>query len=117
MLGTLRQVIIAVDDIDAAVAHYRDDLGLELQFQDGTRWAAFTLGELTLGLAGPGEHPAQGSEPALGVKVADIDAAIRWHLDNGGKLIAEPRMGAHERRATCRDRFGTLVALYEPLAA
>lgn len=116
MLGTLRQLIISVDDVDAAVGYYRDELGLPLQFQDGSRWAAFKLGDLTLGVAGPGEHPGDGGELALGIKVADLDAALRSVLETGGAPIDGPRTGEHERRATCRDRFGTLVALYEPLA-
>jgi predicted enzyme related to lactoylglutathione lyase len=113
MLGTVRQVIVSVDDVDAAVSHYRDELGLPLQFQDGTRWAAFSLGELTLALAGPGEHPTDGIEIALGIKVANLAAAIDALRMGGGDLLAGPLAGEHERRATCRDRFGTLVTLYE----
>lgn len=114
MLGTVRQVILPVGDIDRAVAHYRDELGLTLQFQDGSRWAAFKLGELTLGLAGPGEHPA-GDETALGIKVPDLKAAVGAISEAGGTVLDPPRDGEHERRATMRDQFGTLVALYEPL--
>jgi predicted enzyme related to lactoylglutathione lyase len=116
MRGTLRQVIVPVDDVDAAVSHYRDALGLTLQFQDGSRWAAFTLGELTLALAGRGEQPAGGAGPALGVKVTNLDAALHEIQDAGGTMLEEPRTGTHERRASCRDQFGTLVALYEPLS-
>ena len=58
MPGTLRQIVLAVDDVDAAVRHYCGELGLSLQFQDGNRWAALKLGDLTLALAGPGEQPA-----------------------------------------------------------
>lgn len=113
-IGTPRQVIIPVDDVDAATRFYRDALGLELRFQDGARWAALALGELTLALAGPGEHPA-GGEVALGVKVKDLDAALDAITADGGTVLAPPREGTHERRASCRDRFGTLLALYEPL--
>jgi predicted enzyme related to lactoylglutathione lyase len=116
MLGKLRQVILPVGDVDAAVAHYRDELGLPLQFQDGARWAAFKLGDLTLGVAGPGEHPAEGDEIALGIKVTNLDAAVDAIVTSGGKLLGPPCTGEHERRASVRDRFGTLVALYEPLA-
>lgn len=115
MLGTVRQVVVPVDDIDAALAYYRDELGLALKFQDGDRFAAFALGELTLALAGPGEQPAGSGGIALGVKVEDLQQAIDAVLQSGGSLLAEPHTGAHERRATVRDRFGVLVALYEPL--
>lgn len=108
-MATLRQIILPVSDVDAAVSHYRDALGLDVRFQDGRRWAVLELGDLSLALAGPGEHPA-GNEVALGVKVANLDEAI------GGfeTVLDGPRDGAHERRATCRDAFGTVIALYEP---
>jgi predicted enzyme related to lactoylglutathione lyase len=112
-LGTLRQIIIPVDDVQSAVAHYRDELGLPLRFQDGARYAAFALDELTLALAGPGEQPVAG-EVALAVKVTDVDAALAAVTDAGGVVLAEPQDGGHERRASCRDRFGTAIALYSP---
>ena len=114
MPGTLRQIVLAVDDVDAAVRHYCGELGLSLQFQDGNRWAALKLGDLTLALAGPGEQPA--NETALGIKVTDLEAAVGALRSAGGKVLDAPRAGEHERRATCRDRFGTVVALYEPIA-
>ena len=115
MHGTVRQVVIPVDDVPAAIPYYRDELGLPLKFQDGVRWAAFALSELTLALAGPGEHPAGSGDIALGIKVQDLQRAIDAVLAAGGTAVSEPRTGEHERRATVRDRFGTLVALYEPL--
>jgi predicted enzyme related to lactoylglutathione lyase len=68
---------------------------------------------VTLALAGPGEQPAGGA-PTLGVKVADLDAALDDIVESGGAVLDPPRETAHERRAACRDRFGTVVALYEP---
>ena len=112
-MGKLRQIILPVQDVGAAVTHYCDALGLELRFQDGDRWAVLDAGELALALAGPGEQPADG-QPALGVKVADLDVAVREVVDSGGAVLDAPRDGAHERRAACRDRFGTVLALYEP---
>ena len=111
-LGTLRQIIVPVDDVEAAIVHYRDALGLSLRFQDGARYAAFALGELTLALAGPDEQPA-GGDIALAVKVTDIEAATGAVAGAGGTVLDGPRAGTHERRATCRDRFGIALALYE----
>ena len=111
----LRQVIVPVDDVSAAVSSYGETLGLELRFQDGERWAAFDAGGLTFALAGPGEQPAGGGI-AVGVKVADLEAAIAQIEADGGELVDAPTKGEHERRATCRDSHGTTIALYEPLA-
>ena len=117
MLGTVRQLIVSVDDVTAAIGYYRDELGLTLRFQDGTRWAALALGDLTIGIAGPGEHPAEHGETALGIKVTDLDAALESVVRSGGEILQPPRADEHERRASCRDQFGTLIALYEPLAS
>jgi predicted enzyme related to lactoylglutathione lyase len=109
----LRQIIVPIEDMDAALAHYVDALGLELKFRDGDRWAALTLGDVTLALAGPGEQPA---EPgiALGIKVADLDATLGALAEHGATALEQPRDGAHERRVTIRDAAGTLTVLYEP---
>ena len=114
-LGTLRQLIVPVEDVGGAARAYGQSLGLELRFQDGDRWAALDAGGLTLALAGPGEQPAGGGI-AIGVKVVDLEAALARVEAEGGDVLEPPRAGAHERRATCRDRFGTTIALYQPLA-
>lgn len=112
-IGTVRQVIVPVPDVSAAVPFFRDRLGLELRFQDGERWAAFALGELTLALAGPGEQP-DGERIALGVKVADLEGAVEQLRAGGGELVDGPRRGEHETRAAWRTPDGTTLALYQP---
>ena len=112
-MGKLRQIILPVDDVGAAVAHYRDALGLQVRFQDGERGAGLDAGEVALALAGPGERPG-GNAPALGVKVTDVDSALHELADGGATVLESPRDGTHERRATCRDRFGTVFTLYAP---
>ncbi|HTX07889.1 MAG TPA: VOC family protein [Solirubrobacteraceae bacterium] len=112
-MGKLRQIILPVADLGAAVAHYRNALGLELRFQDGERWAVLDAGEIALALAGPDEHP-DGNVLVLGIKVADVDGTLRELVDAGGTVLDSPRDATHERRATCRDRFGTVLALYAP---
>lgn len=113
-VGTLRQLIVPVGSVEAALPFYRDGLELDVRFQDGDRWAALDAGGLTLALAGPGEHPA-GDRVALGVKVADLDAAVARVVAAGGTVVDPPQEGEHERRATCLDDQGTPIALYEPL--
>jgi predicted enzyme related to lactoylglutathione lyase len=113
-MDRLRQIILPVGDLGAAIDHYTSTLGLSVQFRDGERWAALDLGGMSLCLAGPGEQPA-GAEVALGVKVAELDAAIVRLSRQGGTVVSGAYDGPHERRATIRDRFGTVLALYEPL--
>ena len=114
-LGALRQVILPVASIDDALPFFRDELGLELRFRDGDRWAALALGDLTLALAGPGEQPDE-ERVALGVKVTGLDEALERLGAAGGRLVQPPQTGAHERRATWRRDDGTVLALYEPIA-
>jgi predicted enzyme related to lactoylglutathione lyase len=71
-------------------------------------------GAVALALAGAGEQPAD--RIALGVKVTDLDAAVNDVVRDGGVVLDPPRDGEHERRAACRDRFGTVLAFYEPRA-
>ena len=112
-IGAVRQVIVPVPDVSAAVHFFRDELGLELRFQDGDRWAALALGELTLALAGPGEQPDD-DRVSLGVKVNDLEEAIDRLRTQGGELVSGPHTGAHETRATWRRPDGTSIALYQP---
>jgi predicted enzyme related to lactoylglutathione lyase len=112
-MGTLRQIILPVDDVSSAVAHYGEALGLPVRFQDGERWAVLDAGGIALALAGAGEQPA-GDRAALGVKVTDVDVAVNDIVRAGGAVLDPPHDGEHERRAACRDRFGTVLALYEP---
>ncbi len=113
-MDRVRQIIVPVDDVASATDHYTQELGLSVRFIDGDRWAALELNGLALALAGPDEQPARG-EIALGVKVTDLAAALARCSREGGAILTPPYEGDHERRACVRDRFGTLLALYEPL--
>jgi len=113
-LGAFRQVIIPVGDVGAAVAFYSALLGLSVKFQDADRWAALDAGTLTVALAGLPEQPAEGAI-ALGIKVSDVNVALRDICAAGGTVLSEPRDGSHERRGACRDCHGTPLALYSPL--
>lgn len=68
----LNYAIKFVSDMDAAVAFYRDALGMTLLFQSPF-WTEFDTGETKLAL-----HPASAENPAgsvqLGLSAADLDA-------------------------------------------
>ncbi|MCB1554329.1 MAG: VOC family protein [Xanthomonadales bacterium] len=71
-----------VADMDAAVAFYRDRLGLPLRYAT-PHWSEFDTGATTLAL-----HPASAEHPAgtcqVGFRVADIDA---FHAEHAGQDI------------------------------
>jgi catechol 2,3-dioxygenase-like lactoylglutathione lyase family enzyme len=43
----VKYTYLVVDDMNAAVAFYRDGLGLRLKFQEGQRWSEFDAGNGT----------------------------------------------------------------------
>ena len=109
-LGT---VLYVVDDLSAAVAFYRDALGLPVRFRDGDRFAAIDAGGVTLGLTGPAEDVTDGSV-AASFKVADVPAAVRALTAAGAALVRGPEAGPHEVRAVLRDPAGNPLVLYAP---
>ena len=96
------RLVVTVDDYDAAVAFYRDALGLDelavWSSPDG-RVMLLGAGQATLELTDPG-HAAYIDEVEVGRRVAghvrvafgvpDADAATRRLADAGATVIAEP---------------------------
>jgi catechol 2,3-dioxygenase-like lactoylglutathione lyase family enzyme len=63
MQARLAYAIKFVSDMDAAVAFYRDTLGLKVRF-GSPFWSEFDTGDVTLAL-----HPASAENPAGGVQL------------------------------------------------
>jgi catechol 2,3-dioxygenase-like lactoylglutathione lyase family enzyme len=91
----LAYVMKFVADMDAAVAFYRDTLGLPLKFQT-PGWSEFATGETTLALhIASADNPAGGCE--LGFSVEDIAA---FHQAKAAQGIAFPRPPREEHGVT-----------------
>jgi predicted enzyme related to lactoylglutathione lyase len=103
-------VLYGADDVAAAVAFYRDGLGLKVKFQDGERFAALDGGGATFALAGPEEQVAAG--PAVSFKVDDVAAMTRRLIAAGAELVRGPEEGPHEIRAVLRDPAGNSFVVY-----
>jgi len=107
---TLAYAPITVDDVDAAIAFYRDALGLELVndvASDGHRWVSLGFSGqpgLTLVLSDPGagRSPedgdallrlvAKGSGPGpLVFHTADLDAVFERVRASGAEVLQEPK--------------------------
>lgn len=108
-------MLSAVDDLDAAVAFYRDGLGALVKFRDGDRYCALDLGGVTLGLLAGSERMV--SETALSLRVADVDAALDRLKGRNAQMVRAVESGPHERRAVLRAPGGALVVLSGPLVA
>lgn len=88
----LTYAIKFVDDMDAAVAFYRDQLGLALKFKS-PQWTEFSTGETTLAL-----HEATADKPAgsveLGFGVEDVEAFYR-EKSGAGLTFTQPPAEMH----------------------
>jgi methylmalonyl-CoA/ethylmalonyl-CoA epimerase len=127
----INHLAIAVPDIDAALAFYRDALGLELSevedvLREGVRVAFLPLGESHIELVQPTQdgtgiakwmaRNGQGMHH-LCVEVDDIDAAIARLAAHTVELInPQPVTKPNGTRYAFihpRSAFGVLVELYE----
>ena len=106
-------VLYPVPDVAAAVAFYRDGLGLAVKFQDGSRYAALDGGGVTFAIAAAGESVA-GPGPAASFKVTDLASAVERLIAAGATVVAPPAEGAHEVRAALRDPAGNPFVIYAP---
>ncbi len=133
MIGRLNHVAIAVPDLDAAAAQYRDTLGADVgEPQDepdhGVTVIFITLPNTKIELLYPlGENsPIAGflaKNPAGGIhhicyEVDDIRAAAAKLTASGARVLGngEPKIGAHGKPVLFlhpKDFTGTLVELEE----
>ncbi|WGD31450.1 methylmalonyl-CoA epimerase [Ancylobacter sp. WKF20] len=133
MIGRLNHVAIAVPDLDAAIATYRDTLGGEVsevvpQPEHGVNTVFVVLPNTkvellgVLGEASPIakflERNPEGGIHHLCYEVDDIRAARDRLLAAGARVLGsgEPRLGAHGKPVLFlhpKDFLGTLVELEE----
>ena len=108
MLGKIEHVSLAVEDLDAAVEHYRDTWGLEVSHRErvedqGVEEAMLPIGESFLQLLGPTgpdttvgkfiERRGEGLHH-IAYEVPDLEGALAELKKRGVRLIDEvPRRG------------------------
>jgi lactoylglutathione lyase len=105
----LNYAIKFVSDMDAAVAFYRDTLGLTPAFQSPF-WSEFDTGETKLAL-----HPASGDNPAgsvqLGFGTDDLDGFYANRDANGITFTEAPKDMHGTRIARFRDLDGAEISI------
>lgn len=90
MEAKLKYAIKFVTDMPAAVAFYRDSLGLRVRFTT-PEWSEFDTGEVTLAL-----HPASAANPAgssqLGFATENLAQVYAERAVNGLAFAEAPRL-------------------------
>jgi len=129
MIGRLNHVAIAVPDLGAAMALYRDTLGATVsapvdQPEHGVTTVFIELPNTKIELLGAlgADSPIakflarnpDGGIHHLCYEVEDIASARAQMVENGARVLGEPRIGAHGKPVLFlhpKDFLGTLVEL------
>ena len=119
-----------VDDVDAAIAFYRDHLGFREQMHPDPAFAMLTRGDLRLVLVAPVPtgHPGGGSRPMpdgtpqrpggwnrFMIEVPDVAAAVEKLRAAGVRFRNEIVAGVGGNQVMIEDPSGNPVELFEPI--
>ena len=115
-----------VDDVDTAIAFYRDLLRFEVVMHPAPAFAMLARGDLRLLLSAPGGGPGGGAampdgrlpEPGgwnrFQLEVADLDAEVDRLRGAGATFRNEIVEGVGGRQILVDDPAGNCVELFEP---
>ncbi len=114
-----------VDDVDAVVAFYTDNLGFTLQQQMGPAFAIVSRGDLSLWLSGPrssaarpmpdGRQPEPGGWNRLVVEVDDLETTVEELTSVGLSFRNEVVTGPGGKQILLEDPAGNVVELFQPV--
>src|SRR5215813_6207754 len=117
-----------VDDVDAAIAFYRDNLGFTEIMHPAPAFAMMSLGDLRLVLSAPGGGPGggqampDGTMPSPGgwnrfsIEVSDLAETVDRLRAGGAKFRNEIVTGVGGKQILVEDPSGNPVELFEPTA-
>ena len=110
----VKYTYLVVDDMNAAVAFYRDGLGLRLKFQDGERWSEFDAGNGTaIALSSREESGVAATGSVVVFQASDAEALATSLVTRGAKILKRRDMGDHGRLIAIRDPSGSIFQLFE----
>ena len=114
-----------VEDVDAAIAFYRDQLGFAVEMHPAPTFAMLSRGDLRLLLSAPstqgggGQILADGSRPEPGgwnriqLEVSDLAAEVERLRAAGARFRSEILRGVGGDQALVEDPSGNAVELFE----
>jgi catechol 2,3-dioxygenase-like lactoylglutathione lyase family enzyme len=115
-----------VDDVDTAIAFYRDRLGFEEVMHPAPSFAMLSHGGLRLALSAPGgpggggqampdgTRPQPGGWNRIMIEVSDLDSRVAELRAAGVRFRNEIVDGIGVRQILCEDPAGNLLELFEP---
>lgn len=111
-----------VEDVEQAIAFYRDLLGFELEMHPAPGFAALSQGGLRLYLNAPGAGGAgqAGGTPEPGgwnrfqLEVGDLQGVVRALRDAGARFRGDIVQGKGGAQILVEDPSGNLVELFQP---
>jgi catechol 2,3-dioxygenase-like lactoylglutathione lyase family enzyme len=115
-----------VDDVDAAIRFYTEQLGFAVDMHPGPGFAALSRGDLRLLLntpAGPGgasqampdgRRPEPGGWNRIQLEVDDLDATVEALRDAGASFRNDVVDGRGGRQILLDDAAGNCVELFQP---
>ena len=121
------QVRYIVDDVDAAIAFYTEQLGFELEMHPAPAFAMLSRGDLRLLLSAPnpaaggGQPMPDGSQPAPGgwnrfaIQVSDLAAKVEQLRSAGARFRNEMVTGVGAKQILLEDPSGNPIELFEPI--
>jgi catechol 2,3-dioxygenase-like lactoylglutathione lyase family enzyme len=119
-----------VDDVDAAIDFYCEQLGFEQQMHPDPAFAMLTRGDLRLVLVSPvgRDHPGGGSRPMpdgtkqhpggwnrIMLQVSDLEDTIETLRPQGIQFRNEIVTGIGSKQILVQDPAGNLIELFEPI--
>jgi catechol 2,3-dioxygenase-like lactoylglutathione lyase family enzyme len=121
------QVRYIVNDVDAAIAFYTEQLGFKLEMHPAPPFAMLSRGDLRLVLSAPnpsgggGQSMPDGTKPEPGgwnrfaIEVSDLAATVDGLRRAGAHFRNEIVVGAGGKQILIDDPSGNPVELFEPI--
>lgn len=115
-----------VDDVDAAIAFYRQHLGFEEQMHPAPTFAMLTRGDLRLNLSassgqgGGGQAMPNGTKPEPGgwnrfqLEVSDLETTVEALRTAGAHFRNDIVTGVGGKQILVEDPSGNPIELFEP---
>jgi predicted enzyme related to lactoylglutathione lyase len=112
MIKGIASVWLPVDDMDKAVAFYRDSLGLEVVEHDGD-WSEVTAGDQRIGL-NSNESPSGDGGAVIAFGVDDLDSTVEKLKGDGVEFADQVSEHPWGKIVPFKDPAGNDLQLYAP---